>query len=610
MAPVLPYIDALNQARPDVRAARPTAVPVVATELQLRCRTPRAFAVATLAAVLAGSPEAVALECPAMPQQTQRDTDIAVAVAVGRLGQATGAQLQAQTRTVTSDLLRRLPGADRVYLEQMMYATYCSTLRDNPTLTEAERNARIQAYNRELRAALHVNTRPTAKVDPRDAARAELQRIPVEYSTEAFIKSAESGKTALVRLFLQAGMDPNAADRHGVTALMHAARRGDLAMMEMLLKAGAMDPNAADRDGVTALMHAARRGDLAMMEMLLKAGADVNARTKRSESTALSWAAGAGRTDAMRSLLKAGASKASFDGALLSAIGGGHVDAVRLLLGEGANPRLDDGTTAGSLASNRIGRPQLEEILNLLLQRGWPVDARLPDGLTALMLASLEKNIPLMELLLQAGAQVDLQCECPVILNGGHTALTLASFSGSEQAVRLLLDAGATVDARSGYGTALIVADDKMDLVKLLLSRGADPNKAIDQRGETALMRAAFRRSEMVPILITAGADVNAQNKSGATALMRAAEADLTDAARILLDAGAQVDLKTQRGRTALIIAAMNGSVDTARLLVQRGARSDVVDEDNMSALAHARARLKGDERVRILSILGQKEAM
>jgi hypothetical protein len=202
-------------------------------------RLGRATGAAMLTALLGWPLDGVALECPAMPQQAQRDWDMAVAVAVGRLGQAAGPQLQAQTRTVTTDLLRRLPGADRVYLEQMMYATYCSSLRDNAALTEVERNARIRAYNSELRATLNVNSRPAATVDPRDAARAELARLPVEYSAAAFLESAEAGKTAVVRLFLQAGIEPNAADSRGVTALMHAAGRGDLPMLEMLLKAHA-----------------------------------------------------------------------------------------------------------------------------------------------------------------------------------------------------------------------------------------------------------------------------------------------------------------------------------------------------------------------------------
>jgi ankyrin repeat protein len=121
-------------------------------------------------------------------------------------------------------------------------------------------------------------------------------------------------------------------------------------------------------------------------------------------------------------------------------------------------------------------------------------------------------------------------------------------------------------------------------------------------------MDAAFRAPEIVPLLLAAGADVNAQSKGGATALMRAAESDYTAVARMLLDAGAQLESKTQRGRTALIIAAMSGSVDTARLLIQRGARTDVVDEDNRSALAHATDRLKGEERARMLALLGGKE--
>jgi ankyrin repeat protein len=538
-----------------------------------------------VAAVLACSLEAFALECPAMPQQSQRDTDMAVAVAVSRISQMSGPQLQAQTRTVTTDLLRQLPRADRVYLEQMMYATYCSSLRDNPALTEAERNTRIQAYNRELRATLHGGGgAPAAKMDPRDAARADLARIPVEYTPEAFVRSARDGKTNVVRLFLQAGIDPSGAVRDGATALMQVAGRGDVTLVEMLLKAGAAI-DARDRDG----------------------------------STALVWAAAGGHVPAMRVLLKAGASQKSYNAALLAAVRWNHVDALRLMLEQGANPRADDGAIAARLRSlphMDPGNAQLGEVLNILLQRGWPVDARSGhqrhgNDLTALMIAASNGDMALMQLLLKAGADVNLQCDCRAFYSGGHTALTLACQRGDIDAVQLLLDAGAVLEAQSRDGTPLMVAveHDRVAVLKLLLEKGADPNKARNDKGETALMHAAYQNIETVKLLLAAGADVNAKGKAGGTALMWAAERDRTVIARMLLDAGADIESKSQRGRTALIVAAITGSVDTARLLIQRGARIDVLDEDNRSAAAHASEGLKGEARARMLSLLGQKES-
>jgi ankyrin repeat protein len=555
--------------------------------------------------------DALALDCPAMPQQSQRDIDMAVAAAVTRIDQASATQLQAQTRTQTTDLLRRLPRADRVYLEQMMYATYCSSLRDNSRLTEAERNARIVAYNRELRATINSDGKPPAKVDPRDTARSELARLPVEYSSEAFLNSAQAGRTEVVRLFLQAGIDPNAANQRGETALIHAADRGDLSMLEMLLKAGGA-AKAATRGGVTALMHAAARGDLPMLERLIKAGAAVNARTASDRETALLWATRNGHVSAMRVLLKAGASTETFADALWWAVRRGHVDAVRLMLEQGANPRSNEGDL--SIAVNAMPREdpaRLGEIMNGLLQRGWPVDARNDNDLTALMMAASDDNRPLVQLLLRSGADVNLHCECRAIYRGGHSALTLASFGGREEVVRLLLDAGASVDAPANDGTPLMLAAENgsAPVVKLLLGKGADPNKARDRHGHTALMSASFRRPEIASILLAAGADVNARGKSGTTALMLAAEGDQAPIARMLLDAGAQLEARDQRGRTALMVAAMSGSVDTARLLIHRGARTDVVDEDNRSALTHANDRLKGEERSRMLALLGRKDS-
>ena len=59
----------------------------------------------------------------------------------------------------------------------------------------------------------------------------------------------------MAQLLLEAGADTNAADKHVVNALMHAACDGQLEVVRLLLEAGT-DKNAADTDGATALMAA------------------------------------------------------------------------------------------------------------------------------------------------------------------------------------------------------------------------------------------------------------------------------------------------------------------------------------------------------------------
>lgn len=93
-----------------------------------------------------------ALDCPPMPEQSQKDWNINVDLAVGKIARATIGKLQAATRTETRDLLSKLPDANRVYLEQMMLATYCSALRDDTTLSESDKGERVKAYNREVRS--------------------------------------------------------------------------------------------------------------------------------------------------------------------------------------------------------------------------------------------------------------------------------------------------------------------------------------------------------------------------------------------------------------------------------------------------------------------------
>src|SRR5262245_17214921 len=74
------------------------------------------------------------------------------------------------------------------------------------------------------------------------------------------------------------------------TRLADAAMQGDKATVLALLKPG-VDVNAPQGDGTTALHWAAYRGDLEMTQALLKAGANVKAATRIGAMTPLFMAA-------------------------------------------------------------------------------------------------------------------------------------------------------------------------------------------------------------------------------------------------------------------------------------------------------------------------------
>src|SRR4051795_5272509 len=85
-----------------------------------------------------------------------------------------------------------------------------------------------------------------------------------------------------------------------------AAMKGDRDAVRTLLKQGA-DVSAAKGDGMTALHFAAERGDAAMADMLIYAGANVAAVTRIGQSTPLHRASRTGNTAVARALLAAGA---------------------------------------------------------------------------------------------------------------------------------------------------------------------------------------------------------------------------------------------------------------------------------------------------------------
>lgn len=97
------------------------------------------------------------------------------------------------------------------------------------------------------------------------------------------------------------------------------------------------------------------------------------------------------------------------------------------------------------------------------------------------------------------------------------------------------------------------VVRGRLELVDALLAAGADPDGRSATNGSTALM-AASGIGGSIPIvdrLLAAKAGVNLQDQRGETALMRAAGVGNTEIARRLLAAGADRTLRDADGRTA-----------------------------------------------------------
>ena len=92
-------------------------------------------------------------------------------------------------------------------------------------------------------------------------------------------------------------------NRNGDSALMIAASKGDMKLLDLLLANGAKTNPPTDKNAWTALHYAAFEGQLPALERLLAAGADIDALTPNL-SDALMLAARNGHIDTVRRLLK------------------------------------------------------------------------------------------------------------------------------------------------------------------------------------------------------------------------------------------------------------------------------------------------------------------
>src|SRR5215468_8814974 len=426
----------------------------------------------------------------------------------------------------------------------------------------------------------------------------------------ALADAAERRDPAGVHSLLQTGVDVNAAQVDGTTALHWAAFNDDTETVALLLQAKA-NVNAVNRYGVPPLALACTNGSAAIVKLLLQAGADANAAMKGGETV------------------------------LMLASRSGNVDVVKALLAKGAKTEARE--RHGQTALMWAAAEGNTAVVRVLMEAGADINATLASGFTPFFLAVREGRLETVRLFLAAGIDVNAPLSRPANaprstagsyirpVDRGTGPLLLAVQNGHFELALALVDAGADPnDARSGF-TALHTLNwvrkpdssdnsdpapaigegrlTSLDFVREIVKRGAnvnfrlpkgaprvpDTSSRIESDGATPMLFAADRSDvPLMRLLVELGADPLIPNFNNTTPLMAAAglgttepleeageESEALEAVNMLLDLGADINGVNNDGDTPMHGAAYNIYPRVVELLAKRGADPQIWKNPN-----------------------------
>ena len=321
------------------------------------------------------------------------------------------------------------------------------------------------------------------------AAGADVNAKESSRQQTALMWAASERHPAVVRVLVENGADlhartaVNAPNRRpgaraggaaaGLTALIFAARVGDVESARILLDAGARIDDAAE-EGLSALGFATVRGHVPMASLLLERGANPNA--AEAGYSPLHWAVGSWETTLTTADFTI-EREGNDEWNVLPGLREGKLELVKAMLARGGDPNL-----RMKVAPPRAGatkNPGLPELA----------------GATPFFLAARGGDAAVMQALLEAGADPALTTDIR------STALMAAAGAG-----RVL-------------GENTLKHGPLLEAATLAVKAGADVN-AVDDFGNTPLHYAAYNRVDaVVQYLVENGARMDVRNKFGETPL-------------------------------------------------------------------------------------------
>lgn len=134
----------------------------------------------------------------------------------------------------------------------------------------------------------------------------------------------------------------------------------------------------------------------------------------------------------------------------------------------------------------------------------------------------------------------------------------------------------------------ILAGSGKVAEIRSMLDQGVDPNARTSTGSITALHRAVEQNQlDVIQLLIERGADINAETSDGTTPLVLAATMGRESVIRLLHAHGAALDHRTQSGSTALSLVAHSVPIspNIVRLLMELGANPNIPDNSGRTPL-------------------------
>lgn len=290
-------------------------------------------------------------------------------------------------------------------------------------------------------------------------------------------------------------------DKEGNTALYYACQKGYRDIVIMLLDNGA-DTSCVNNRSESPLHAASKSGNKEIIKKLIEKGADINT-TDNEGRTPLHLLLNNNCTDASLFLIDQGADTDIADSNGHKAIDYATAHGLREVVSRLSNTSNKD--VYGNTPLHQAVYNGQSEVVRTLLQSDKSIINTTNDGgETPLVLACIQNNLVLVNLLIEAGADV-----CKATLNG-NAPIHFAVMSNNKFIGEALLKSNAVVDTQNDNGeTPLIIAakEGYNDCVSVLLQYNANANIA-DNLQHTPLYYAGERGfNEIVELLLENGAE-------------------------------------------------------------------------------------------------------